>query len=255
MVKGVYSKKNFSGGQRIFFLTLSFALLAQGSLFLLDCMRSAFRVVNADFKIAVVLNNAARDEAEVFRQSLSALNGVENVKEVNPREIINPLGGADYFAGELAQTLAPDFLPKFYEISVGRDIMLNPDIWVRNNLASREENAGIYYKESQAALAKLINALIRFAEILIFAAAFAFLSFCFFVEAHYAKISNPKERAYGVLAAIAAFLTSCGAVYILCEILKGIRGGVSYPLFLWTQGVLFILCVMSGLTLSKWKRF
>ncbi|MDR0646651.1 MAG: hypothetical protein LBG46_06895 [Elusimicrobiota bacterium] len=255
MVKIEYKKSFFGGALRIFFLTLFFAMSAQVSLFLLDCMRFAFKSVNADFKIAAVLNNASNDEAETFKKNMEALDGVENVKEVNPREIINSLGGADYSAGELAQALNPDFLPKFYEISVDRNVILSPKAWVKNNLSAMEQDAGMYYKESHAALALRINALVRFAEILIFAAAFAFLSFCFFVEAYYIRISNSKERAYGALGAVAAFLISYGVVYTLCETLNGIYDYAVYPLFFRTQSILFILCVIFGLTLSKWKRF
>ena len=234
------------GQIRVFFLLLAFALLAQASLFLQDRMQKALAMVNEDFKIALSLNNASAGEAAAFKTALAALDGVGKVKEISPAAALESLG---------AQGFSADLLPKFYEITVDTRVMLNPKVWVQNNIAPMPQDAAVYYKEDQAKLAVYIDMLARAANILLCTAAFALLSFGFFVEAYYAKTVVFRERMGAVLAAVLAFAVAWGALYFMTAPANKIYPGYSYDLFSWRQAALLAAALLTGWTLAKWKKF
>jgi len=247
MVSGAdYGKLIFSGQRRVFFLLLTFVLLAQTALFLQDRMQKALVLINEDFKVAVSLNNASAGEAAVFKNSLAALAGVRKVKEISPAAALESLG---------AQGFSADLLPKFYEIAVDTAVMLNPKVWVQNNIAPMPQDASVYYKEDQAKLAVYIDMLARTANILLAAALFALLSFGFFVEAYYTQIADFKERSGGVLAALFAFAIAWGALYFMTAPADKVYPGFAYDLFSWRQAALLAAALLTGWTLAKWKRF
>ena len=235
-----------NGRIRIFFLLLAFAMLAQAALFLQDRMQKALVMVNEDFKIAISLNNASAGEAAAFKTALNSLDGVERVREIPPAGALENLG---------AQGFGADLLPRFFELEVSENIMLNPKVWVQNNIAPQPWDASVYYKEDQAKLAVYINMLARTANILLGAAVFALLSFGFFVEAYYAKTVVLKERMYAVFAAVLAFAAAWGAVYFMTVPANQIYPGYFYDLFSWRQAALLTAALLTGWTLAKWKRF
>jgi hypothetical protein len=241
------NKVIFGGQQRAFFLLLAFAFLAQAALFMQSRLGAALELVGGDFKIAVVLDNASPREAAEFRNALRAFAGVVKVSEIDLRQTIDAAGGS--------VVLNPDFLPVFFEVKVNDIVMLNPKVWVQNNIASMDYDAAAYYKEDQAKLAVYINAAARFVNILLIACVFCLLAFGFFVEAYYTRISTARERLGGVLAGVFACAVAFGAAYILAQPADIIYPSFVYDMFCWRQGALLSACLLTGWTLAKWKRF
>lgn len=239
----------FSGQRRVFFLILAFAFLAQAVLFFANRAQTAMDLLNDDFKIAVVLNNATAGEAAAFKTALAALPGVSKARVIDPQQTIDSLKKPGM------QALSPDLLPRFYELSVDNEVMLNPSTWVQNNIARMPSDAAAYYKEGHAKLAVYLNAISRLANILLICCAFALISFGFFVEAFYAPAISGSVRAGGVLAAVFAFALAGGIAYILAAPLNKIYPAYQYDMLGWQQAALFTACLLAGWTLAKWKRF
>jgi cell division protein FtsX len=250
-----YSQLVFSGQRRVFFLVLAFSFLAQALIFLHNRVNTALDLVNEDFKVAVSLSNASSEETQEFKTALLALDGVEKITEIDPQQTIDSFKRSNTSFGALAQTVNPDFLPAFFELEVSTPVMLNPKVWVSDNIASMDYDAAAYFKEDHAKLAVYINAVTRFADILVFAAVFALLSFGFFVEAYYTKISTRRERAGGLIAAFFAYGLALLATYILAGPANKIYPSYAYNVFTWAQAVVLLLSLTSGWTLSKWKKF
>jgi cell division protein FtsX len=250
-----YSQLIFSGHRRVFFLTLAFIFLAQAAVFLQNRIRVALDFVNNDFKIAVVLNNASSKEAQQFKTALLSMDGVTKVTEIDPQQTIDSFRRASTDFSALARTLNPDFLPAFFELKVTVPVMLNPKVWVRNNIASMEYDAAAYYKEDHAKLGVYINAIVKFADIIFAACIFSLVSFGFFVEAYYTKITTGRERAGGLAAAFFAFVLAYAAVFILVAPVNKIYPAYVYSLLSWRQAVILAASLLAGWTLSKWKKF
>ncbi|MDR0735082.1 MAG: hypothetical protein LBG16_05325 [Elusimicrobiota bacterium] len=242
-----YSKLIFSGQRRLFFLTLALLLVAQAALFLQSRLQTALGLVSEDFKIAVILNNASAGEAGDFLSALGALDGVKKAREIDPMQAARE--------GGLNISLSRDLLPRFYELSVNARVMLNPKVWVQDNIAQMQADAAVYYKEEQAKLALYIDGAARLVDILLGAALFAFLAFGFFVEAYYSKIISVRERTGGVLAAAFAFSLACAAVCLLTGPLDKIYPQYAYDILCPRQAALFAAALLAGWTLAKWKRF
>lgn len=250
-----YSKIIFSGQRRVFFLILGLALLMQAALFLHNRMYLALDLISSDFKIAVTLNNASSAEAEIFRKTLLNIEGVRDVKIIDPQKTMDSFKKSNSSFAALVQAINPDFLPHFYDVKVSTEVMLNPKIWVYNNIGSMEQDASAYYKEDHARMAVYVNSLIRFGNILMVSAVFAFFAFGFFVEAYYTRISTLRERLGGVIAGAFA----CGLVFILTYILVSpvnkIYPAFSYNMFCWQELAVLIICIILGWSMAKWKKF
>lgn len=255
MATSDYSKIIFTGQRRVFFLVFVLAVFMQLAAFLHDRAQMALGLVGGDFRIAVTLNNASEKEAEEFKDKLAALTGVAGITQVNPLDTLSSLrnSGSTFSAASLA--VNPDFLPSFFELKVTTPVLLNPKIWVQNNIASMDNDAAAYYKDDQALLAVYLNALIRFIDIMVLVALFALFGFGFFVEAYYTKISTARERFGGLGAGFFAALLAAAVTYILAHPAGSIMPGLKYNMLAWPQLLILALCMMSGWTLSKWKKF
>lgn len=248
------NKNIFTGQSRILFLLLAFALLAQCAFFLRGRASAAFEVLLSDFKVAVVLNNASSAETEEFTKKLNSLKGVSEVRYLNAKEALAMPGASSEQNGFEVFLPKEDFLPAFFELKVKEEVLLNPEAWVADNFSSMPQDAQAYYKESQAELAVYLNGLMKFVNIFLALSGFFFLSFCFFVEAYYIRITSLSQRISGVLCALLAYGISLGFCFILASPLNLIKSG-SFAFELLPQGAVFVFCLMLGWSFAKWKKF
>lgn len=248
------NKFSFTGQSRIMFFLLALALLVQGALFLRLQAYDAFKILLSDFKIAVVLNNASSAETESFTKKLNSLPGVTDVRYLNAKEALAMPGASSEQNGFEVFLPKEDFLPAFFELRVSKSVMMNPQVWVRENFSKIPQDAQAYYKESQAASAVYLDGVIKFVNIIFGLGAFFFLAFCFLVEAYYTRITALPARFGGLLCGILSYAAALGTVFILVSPLK-IAGEKSFEFDLWPQAACLILCLMLGWTLSKWKKF
>ena len=214
------NKSIFSGQSRIFFLLLALVFLAQGILFLRQKAYEAFDILNGDFKIAVVLNNANAKETQNFTKKLDGLKGVKTVRYVNAKEALGMPGASSEQNGFEVFLPKEDFLPAFFEVRVNGDIMLNPKVWVSENFSKMPEDAQAYYKESQAETAVYLNGLIKYVNIILAISIFCFLAFGFFVEAYYTRITVLAARLGGVLCGFLSYVLGTAVIFIMAGPLK-----------------------------------
>lgn len=248
------NKSIFSGQSRIFFLLLALAFLAQGILFFRQKASEAFNLLNEDFKIAVVLNNANARETQNFTKKLDGLKGVKSVRYLNAKEALGMPGASSEQNGFEVFLPKEDFLPAFFEIRVNEDVMLNAKVWVSENFSKMTEDAQAYYKESQAQTAVYLDGIVKYINILCGIILFCFLAFCFFVEAYYTRITALSIRFGGVLCGFLSYLSAACVVFIMAGPLK-IAAKQGFVFDLWPQISCLILCLMLGWTLAKWKKF
>lgn len=248
------NKSIFSGQSRIFFLLLALAFLAQGILFFRQKTSEAFNLLNEDFKIAVVLNNANAQETQNFTKKLDGLKGVKSVRYLNAKEALGMPGASSEQNGFEVFLPKEDFLPAFFEIRVNEDVILNPKVWVSENFSKMPEDAQAYYKESQAQNAIYLNGIVKYVNILCAIVLFCFLAFCFFVEAYYTRITGFTVRLGGVLCGLLSYVLAGVLVFIMADPLK-IAAKQGFAFDLWPQVCCLVLSLMLGWTLAKWKKF
>ena len=248
------NKSIFSGQSRIFFLLLALSFLAQGILFFRQKASEAFNLLNEDFKIAVVLNNANAKETQNFTKKLDGLKGVKSVRYLNAKEALGMPGASSEQNGFEVFLPKEDFLPAFFEIRVNEDVMLNAKVWVSENFSKMPEDAQAYYKDSQAQTAVYLAGIVKYINILCGIIVFCFLAFCFFVEAYYTRITGLSVRFGGVLCGFLSYLSAACVVFIIASPLK-IAEKQGFVFDLWPQISCLILCLMLGWTLAKWKKF
>ncbi|MDR0952739.1 MAG: hypothetical protein LBM71_00905 [Elusimicrobiota bacterium] len=250
-----YSKVVFRGYRRVFLLIFTLAMLLQAAAFLQDRAKTALNLINSDFRLVITLNNVSNLQAADFQGKLTALKDVKEVSSIDPMRTLAKATGSSSRLKAATQAINPDFLPKFFELKVNTQAMLNPKVWVQNNIAVLEPNAAVYYKEDQARLAVYLNGLVNFVNIILLAALFGFLSFGFFVEAYYTKISSFRERAGGLFSACLSYALAFGVVYFAATALNTLAPALKYEMFSHTQILVFALCLAAGWTLAKWKKF
>jgi len=248
-----YSKIVFRGYRRVFFLVFAIAMLMQAAVFMQNRIQNALKLINDDFKIVLVLNNASDAQAKEFQSNVSNISGVSSIDIIEPNSVLASLNDAGNSMS--AQAVNADFLPAFFEVKVSQDVLLNPKVWVQDNINALGQDAGAYYKEDQAKLAVYINAINKFALIALLTAAFSLLAFGFFVEAYYTKISPLNERFGGLFSALSAYVVSAGVAFALAYPLNAINPDFKYCLLNWHQLAVALLCLSAGWTLAKWKKF
>lgn len=239
-----------NGHRRVFFILFAFALLAQIFVFARQNATLALNAVQKDFKI-VLSYNAPEEKQQSLQNVLKHLNGVENFKQLSSQDIFDIFskgakGSSDY-------VLNPAFVPALYEIKVKEEVLLNTEDWIKNNLASFDENLEIYYKTQQNQTAIFLKAFLKYINILALLVILALVSFGFFVEAYYIKISTAKERLCGILCGLIASLVA----FVLSKaLLTYLSLSVPYKYgFCKEQIIIIVLVMVLGGTMSKWKRF
>ena len=248
------NKPAFTSQNRVMFILLGFALLAQGLLFMRSQAYDFFDKLNSDFKIAVVLNNASSSETEEFTETLNALPGVKEVRYLNAKEALALPGALPEQNGFEVFLPKEDFLPAFFEIRTEQSVMMNPEAWVSDNFSSMAQDAQAYYKESQAAAAVFLSGLIKYVNIILGLSVFSFLAFCFFVEAYYTRITSLSVRLGGVICAFLGYVLALAFSFILAWPLK-LAGETGFIWDIWGQAGCLVLMLMLGWTLAKWKKF
>lgn len=248
------NKAIFTGQSRIMFILLAFALLAQGALFLRSQACHSFDALMSDFKIAVVLNNASSAETEEFTKKLNSLDGVSEVRYLNAKEALALPGALPEQNGFEVFLPKEDFLPAFFEIRTSQWVMMNPAAWISENFSSMSQDAQAYYKESQAQAAVYLGGIVKYINIILGLSVFFFLTFCFFVEAYYIRITSLPVRVGGVMCGVLSYALALALSYILASPLK-LAGEQGFIWDIWAQAACLALMMMLGWTLSKWKKF
>ncbi len=248
------NKAVFTGQSRIMFILLAFALLAQGALFMRSQAYNSFDMLMSDFKIAVVLNNASSSETEDFTKKLNSLEGVSEVRYLNAKEALALPGALPEQNGFEVFLPKEDFLPAFFEIKASQSVMMNPEAWIAEHFSSMAQDAQAYYKESQAQAAIYLGGIVKYINIVLGLSMFFFLTFCFFVEAYYIRITSLSTRMGGVICGIFAYALALALSYILASPLK-LAGEQGFIWDIWGQAGCLVLTLMLGWTLAKWKKF
>lgn len=253
MQNNASSKIIFRGYRRVFFLVFALAMFMQAGIFMQSRIETALKLINEDFKIVLAFNTTDRKQAQEFQTNVSNVEGVESIDIIEPNNVLAALN--DSGNSMSAQAVNADFLPAFFEVKVNKDVLLNPKVWVQDNISALNQDVSTYYKEDQAKLAVYINAINKFAIIALLAGAFSLLVFGFFVEAFYTKIMPLNERFGGVFSALLAYVLSAGAAFALAYPLNSMNPDFRYCLLTWQQAALGLLCLSAGWTLAKWKKF
>ena len=240
----------FNGHRRVFFILFALTLLAQIYIFSRQNANYALNTIQKDFKI-VLSYNAPQEKQESLQNVLKHLSGVNNFKELSSQDIFDIFSKG--IKGKSDYVLNPDFVPALYEVEVSEQVLLNPETWMRNTLYSFDENLEIYYKIQQTHLAFYLNAFIKYIDILAILVVLALVSFGFFVEAYYIKISTAKERFCGILCGLIASALALLTSHFLMAYLN--LNLSCDNLFSKEQFIIIFLVMILGGTLSKWKRF
>lgn len=240
----------FYGHRRVFFILFAFALLAQIFVFARQTALEALNSVEKDFKI-VLSYNATEEKQESLQNVLKHLNGVINFKKLSSQDIFDIF--SEGAKGQSDYVLNPAFVPAIYEVEVNQQVLLNTEVWLKTNIYPIDENLEAYYKIKQNQLAISLKAFVKYIDILAIMAVLALISFGFFVEAYYTRISTAKERFSGILCGFFASLIALGLSRLLVVYLA-----LSFPYKAFAckeQLIILFLAMTLGGTMSKWKRF
>lgn len=240
----------FNGQRRVFFILFAITLLAQIYVFSRQNAMYALNTIQKDFKI-VLSYNASQEKQESLQNMLTHLNGVNSFKQLSSQDIFDIFSKGT--KGESDYVLNPAFVPSLYEIEVNEQVLLNTENWLKNNLYSFDENLEVYYKTQQSKLSLYLKAFIKYIDILAILVVLMFISFGFFVEAYYIKISTAKERFCGILCGLIASALALLTSHILLTYLS-----LDLPfenIISKEQLIIVFLVMLLGGTLSKWKRF
>lgn len=239
-----------NGHRRVFFILFAITLLAQIFVFSRQNAIYALNTIQKDFKI-VLSYNAPQEKQDSLQNMLKHLNGVNNFRQLSSQDIFDIFSKGT--KGESDYVLNPAFVPSLYEIEVNETVLLNTETWLRNNLYNFDENLEVYYKTQQNKLAIYLKAFIKYIDILAILIILMFISFGFFVEAYYIKISTAKERFCGILCGLIASVLALLTSHILLTYLSldlPFENIISREQFI----IVFLVMLLGG-TLSKWKRF
>ncbi len=240
----------FNGHRRVFFILFAITLLAQIYIFSRQNAIYALNTIQKDFKI-VLSYNAPQERQESLQNMLKHLNGVNSFKQLSSQDIFDIFSKGT--KGESDYVLNPAFVPSLYEIEVNEQVLLNTETWLKNNLYNFDENLEVYYKTQQSKLSLYLKAFIKYIDILAILVVLMFISFGFFVEAYYIKISTAKERFCGILCGLIASALALLTSHILLTYLS-----LDLPfenIISKEQLIIVFLVMLLGGTLSKWKRF
>jgi cell division protein FtsX len=239
-----------NGQRRVFFLLFAFALLAQIFIFARQNALQAISLIHKDFKI-VLSYNASEEKQESLQNVLKHLNGITNFKKLSSQDIFDIFskgakGTSDY-------VLNPAFVPALYEVEVNQQVMLDTENWLKNNLYNFDENLEVYYKTRQNQVALYLKAFVKYLDILAILVILSLISFGFFVEAYYIRISTAKERIAGILCGLGAglFALACRKILLTYLVFTFPYQNQIYK----EQLIIIFLAMALGGTLSKWKRF
>ncbi len=239
-----------NGHRRVFFILFAITLLAQIFVFSRQNAIYALNTIQKDFKI-VLSYNAPQEKQDSLQNMLKHLNGVNNFRQLSSQDIFDIFSKGT--KGESDYVLNPAFVPSLYEIEVNETVLLNTETWLRNNLYNFDENLEVYYKTQQSKIAIYLKAFIKYIDILAILIILMFISFGFFVEAYYIKISTAKERFCGILCGLIASVFALLTSHILLTYLSldlPFENIISREQFI----IVFLVMLLGG-TLSKWKRF
>jgi len=237
---------------KIFFIVFAITLLLQIILLCRERIEYSLDLIKEDFKIALVLNNATPEQAKQFYSAIYFLPEVEEVKILTEEDIKTYLKQGS--SGLHLQAFLPrGVLPYFYEVRLSRKAFINPSDWAQTYINPRNEDVQAFFQEKESALALYLLGLLKTINIVLIAAAFAFLAFGYFIESKYLQVSA-AERLYAVGISVLAFSGAFGGMFILLSYLN-LLPLTPYNPFTIPQIVCFLFCLLFGRSLAKWGKF
>lgn len=239
-----------NGHRRVFFILLAFAFLAQIYLFARQNAIYALNSVLQDFKI-IISYNAPEENQQALQNILKTSQDIVSYKKLSSQDIFDIFSkGAK---GQSDYVLNPAFVPTLYEVEVREQVLLNTEIWLKNNIYNFNSKLEVYYKTEQNKLALYLKGFIKYIDILAILVVLALISFGFFVEAYYTQIFSAKERWCGILCGLVVGLITLTISKLL---LTYLALSLPYSYIACKEQLAIILLVMVlGGTMSKWKRF
>ena len=240
----------FTGHRRVFFILLALTLLAQIFVFARQNAKEALNLIQKDFKI-VLSYNAPTEKQESLQNVLKHLNGVVSFKQLSSQDIFDIFSkGAK---GQSDYVLNPAFVPALYEVQVSQNVLLDTETWLKNNIYNFDSDLEVYYKTRQNQIAIYLKGFIKYIDIFAILTILSLVSFGFFVEAYYIRISTKKERVCGILCGLSASLTA----FILSKVLLTyLVSSMPYQNPAYKEQLIIALLAMAlGGTMSKWKKF
>ncbi len=245
----------FRGYRRVFFLVLALAFCMQLVLFVYERSQTALNLITDDFKIVLTLPDTSLDAAQDFAAKTAALPDVNAAAVLNPQDVLPALKESSPAAAQSIAGILANFLPQHITLSVSTDVLLNPQVWLQENILKDNPQIIAEYKQPQVQTALYFHGAAKLVKIVILLALFCLLAFGFFVEAYFTKISPFKERIGGIFSACIAYFISAGAFFALAYPLNMLSATFKYNILNPLQLAVFAICAFMGLTLAKWKKF
>lgn len=245
----------FRGYRRVFLLVLAMAFFMQLALFIYERAQTAMAIITDDFKIVLTLPDTNLDTAQDFAAKTTALADVNAATVLNPQDVLPALRESSPSAEQSIAGILANFLPQHITLSVSTNVLLNPQVWLQENILKDNPKISVEFKQQQVQSALYFHGVVKLIKIIILLSLFCLLAFGFFVEAYFTKISPFKERVGGIFSAAVAYFISATAFFALVYPLNMISESFTYNILNPLQLAIFAVCAFMGLTLAKWKKF